>query len=132
MEYRVVDDNYDYQEPAKASATPRLHAVTPNVNLKEWDGVPPYAVAAFIGYLLVLAVLFSDQAVPYCQANFAQPQNCAPLFGKVFPVIIGAILLAPALGGAVRRMGGDKATALIFSFCVTVVPPLILGLIVLG
>ncbi|ARE40046.1 hypothetical protein RGUI_1905 [Rhodovulum sp. P5] len=126
MQMKLVDESFSADKPAKAADKP-FHAVTPNVNLKAWDGVPPYAVWAFFGYLLALAVLFSGQVVPYCEANFARPQNCAPLFEKIAPVALAGIVLAPAIGGAVRRMGGNRATGLAFALAVTVLPPLILG-----
>ncbi|NDK35166.1 hypothetical protein [Rhodovulum sulfidophilum] len=127
MQMNPVEDTYNYLSPAARLGSPSLHAVTPDVNLKSWNGVPPYAVWAGLGYLLVLAVIFSDQIVPYCEANFAQPQNCAPIFGKIIPIFVAGIILAPALAGAVQRMGGNKATGLAFSFAVAVVPPVMLG-----
>lgn len=129
MEYKIVDEEPAYTVPGRATArvTPRLHAVTPEARLTQWDGVPPYAVMAFIGYLIALAVIFSGQIVPYCQAHFAQPQDCAPIFEKILPIALAAILLGPAVNGAVRRMGGNRATALVFALSVMVMPPLILG-----
>lgn len=112
---------------ASAWDTPELHAVTPNVTLKYWNGVPPYGVWAFFGFLMLGAVLFSNQIVPYCEANFAQPQNCAPIFTKIFPIIIGLILLFPVVTGAARRMGGDRTTAQVFVFLAAFVPMMMLG-----
>lgn len=145
MEYKIVDEEFvrDHAapkpEPRPAPrpqrrrrgpefwASPRLHAVTPDVTLKQWDGVPPYAVVAFIGYLIALVLIFSNQIVPYCIENFAQPQNCAPIFDKVLPIVLAAIVAAPAISGAVRRMGGNRTAAQIFAVTALVMPPLILG-----
>jgi len=123
---KLVEPSFTREAVTKPSK-PALHAVTPNVNLNAWDGVPPYAVVAFIGYLLALTVLFSGQIVPYCEANFAEPQNCPAIFDKIIPVALAGIVLAPAIDGAVRRMGGNKATGFLFALAVTVVPALILG-----
>jgi len=132
MQYDVVDNPDSFKTPPKPKSPPRKahkvwHAVTPDPNLERWDGVPSYAVVAFVGYLLALAVLFSNQIVPFCQAHFAEPGNCVPIFDKIIPVALAAIILGPAIGGAVRRMGGNRTAALAFSFAVTVVPPMMLG-----
>ena len=125
MEMNVVEEPRLQKDTALV--TPKLHAVTPEAKLREWDGVPPYAVLAFIGYLLALTVLFSGKIVPYCEATFAQPQNCVPIFDKIVPVALAAIVLGPAIGGAVQRMGGNRYSAFAFSVAVTVLPPLMLG-----
>ncbi|TCP43137.1 hypothetical protein [Rhodovulum marinum] len=141
MEYKIVDEDFvrDYETPApepkpqkrrRASdfwAAPRLHAVTPDATLKQWDGVPPYAVVAFIGYLIALTLVFSNQLVPYCIENFAQPQNCAPIFDKILPIVLAAIVVAPAISGAVQRMGGNRTAGFVFALTAVAVPPLMLG-----
>lgn len=66
MDYTIVDEDFAQPAPGRARAlvTPKLHAVTPEAGLREWDGVPSFGVVAFIGYLIALAVLFSNQLVP--------------------------------------------------------------------
>ncbi|SIO29956.1 hypothetical protein SAMN05444722_1293 [Rhodovulum sp. ES.010] len=129
MDYTIVDEDFAQPAPGRARAlvTPKLHAVTPEAGLREWDGVPSFGVVAFIGYLIALAVLFSNQLVPYCVENFAQPQNCAPIFDKVLPIALAAIVLGPAVNAAVRRMGGNRTSGLAFALTAMVMPPLILG-----
>lgn len=134
MEYKIVDEEFVQQvrpQPRRNRrdfwSSPRLHAVTPDVKLGAWDGVPPYAVVAFIGYLIALALVFSNQIVPYCEANFAQPQNCAPIFERILPIALAAIVVAPAIAGAVRRMGGNRMAGLALAITAVLMPPLILG-----
>ncbi|TCO69210.1 hypothetical protein [Rhodovulum euryhalinum] len=137
MEYKIVDEEFVREvrpEPKRPHrdrkafwASPRLHAVTPDVSLKQWDGVPPFGIVAFIGYLIALTVVFSDQVVPYCIENFAQPQNCAPIFDRVLPIALAAIVVVPAVSGAVRRMGGNRAASQALAVTAVLMPPLILG-----
>ncbi|MCO8145959.1 hypothetical protein NHN26_12065 [Rhodovulum tesquicola] len=134
MEYKIVDEEFvrEVRPSPKRDrrafwASPRLHAVTPDVTLKQWDGVPPYAVVAFIGYLIALVVVFSNQIVPYCIENFANPQNCAPIFDRVLPITLAAIVVAPAISGAVRRMGGNRTAGFLFALTAVAMPPLMIG-----
>ncbi|MBK5932885.1 hypothetical protein C8N32_11916 [Rhodovulum imhoffii] len=94
---------------------------------KQFDGVPPYSVMAFLAYLLILAVLFSDEIVPYCQKNFTQPGNCVPIFHTFFPLMIAAVMVAPALAGAMRWMGGNRTASFLFALAILVLLPLIVG-----
>ncbi|GAA0290972.1 hypothetical protein [Rhodovulum strictum] len=134
MEYKIVDEEFvrEVRPGPKRDrrafwASPRLHAVTPDVTLKHWDGVPPYAVIAFIGYLIALVLVFSNQIVPYCIANFAEPQNCAPIFDRILPIVLASIVVAPAISGAVRRMGGNRTAGFLFALTAVAMPPLMLG-----
>ncbi|WP_132950645.1 hypothetical protein [Rhodovulum bhavnagarense] len=128
---KLVSDSANGPEAPRREAsswgTPDLHAVTPQVRLNHWNGIPPYAIWAFAAFLMLEAVMFSGQIVPYCEANFAQPQNCAPIFTKIFPLAISLVLLYPVVTGAARRMGGNRITAQVFVFLAAFVPLMMLS-----
>ncbi|MBK1636306.1 hypothetical protein [Rhodovulum adriaticum] len=130
MQMNLASDSAAGAEAPQADnawVSPELHAVTPDVKLKYWSGIPPYGVWAFFAFLMLEAVMFSDHLVPYCEANFAQPQNCAPIFTQIFPILIGLILLFPVVTGAARRMGGNRITAQAFVFLAAFVPTMMLA-----
>ena len=89
-------------------------------------GAVPGWVVALLAYVLAVCVAGAPEIVPACEASFARPENCAPIFQRIMPIVVAGVLLIATVFGAQRALRGHGPTAALFLAATLIFLPLIL------